>query len=141
MTLNPNTGAIILAFFEWKDEYNLGISLMDRQHREIVGIIDELYEAMKNGQGEAVLGGLLARMTTYSLQHFTLEEQMMSKYRYPDQAQHELEHQAYRSKTAELMAKHEKSTLALSVATAQYLKTWWVNHIQTTDRKYVPYMS
>ena len=55
-----------MVFFPWKDEYSVGIKKFDEQHKNLVGFLNELYEAMNNGRGKDILGKVLSNLVQSS---------------------------------------------------------------------------
>lgn len=45
-----------MAFINWSDKLSVGVQQMDMQHKRLVELINELYEAMNSGKGNDVLG-------------------------------------------------------------------------------------
>ena len=58
-----------MSFFEWKDDYSVGIDKIDKQHRKLVGYLNELYESMKAGKGKGTLGAVLKGLVEYTKNH------------------------------------------------------------------------
>ena len=52
--------------FEWKDEYGIGVSIIDDQHRYFVGLINELYAAIQNGEADDKLCEIFGKVTKYA---------------------------------------------------------------------------
>jgi len=66
-----------MAFLNWSESYSTGIATIDLQHKKIVSFLNELYEAMQNGQGKDVVGKVLADLVIYTKTHFAAEERLM----------------------------------------------------------------
>lgn len=73
-----------MAFFEWQSSYQTGIARIDGQHRKLVDHLNELYDAMKAGQGRDALERILKGLLNSTKTHFAAEEGLMKRYRYPD---------------------------------------------------------
>lgn len=48
-----------MALMVWSEQLSVNIGAIDRLHRKIVGIINELHGAMKERRGKGVASGLL----------------------------------------------------------------------------------
>jgi hemerythrin-like metal-binding protein len=127
----------MIPYVTWKDFYSVGDPSIDAQHKQILGTINELYEAMLIGKDRAVLKPLLDRLLQYTLAHFEHEEQVMQEHEYPDFAQHKALHDKIRKKTVEL---REHAYLVTGQDLLRFLKEWWVGHIQGQDKNYSPYL-
>lgn len=122
----------------WHDDNNLGIPIIDEQHRGIVSVINTLYHAIRMKRGKEALAHAVNIMKDYSRLHFATEERMLEETGYPGLRGHKELH-------AELVVK------ALSVGTESlilgdparflhFLEEWWMNHINRHDRLYAPHV-
>ena len=127
----------MIPYVTWKDFYSVGDPSIDAQHKQILGTINELYEAMQIGKDRAVLKPLLDRLLQYTHAHFEHEEQVMQEHAYPDFAQHKALHDKIRKKTTDL---REHAYLVTGQDLLRFLKEWWVGHIQGQDKNYSPYL-
>ena len=127
----------MIPYVRWNDYYSVGDPSIDAQHKQILDIINELYEAMQKGKDRAVLKPISDRLLQYTLAHFTHEEQALKEHEYPDLAQHVALHDKIRQRTRDL---RENAHLVTGHDMLRFLKEWWVGHIQSVDKKYVPYL-
>ncbi|MFZ5776290.1 MAG: bacteriohemerythrin [Thermodesulfobacteriota bacterium] len=127
-----------MAIFAWKNEYEVGIEEIDRQHRELVAILDDLYTAMLNARGVEQVESTLERLTQYTKNHFATEERLFKKHAYPEEREHAAEHAAMLARVAKFRREHQHGK-AVGVELMHYLKGWFVEHLQTTDHRYVPF--
>ncbi len=96
-----------MPFFQWEDEYSIGIRIIDEQHKELVAMLNELYEAMHAGKGREALGRVLAGLIRYTRLHFAAEEQLMRAHEYPDYERHREKHEKMAAKVMELKTAYE----------------------------------
>lgn len=66
----------------WDESLLVGNELIDRQHREVVGLLDELL-AVEIGTEAEVLG-ILGHLMEFTLTHFAAEEELMTEVAYPE---------------------------------------------------------
>lgn len=125
---------------EWSDKLETGVKEADDQHKKLVGLINDLYDAMKQGKGREVIDKVLDELVKYAWYHFTTEETLMSKYGYPELQAHKREHEAFKAKIKEFLEKKAKGEITLSVEVISFLKDWLVKHIMGTDKKYGPFL-
>jgi len=122
---------------EWEDKFSVGISIIDHQHKTLIGILNKAICAKGSNGSPEELWEILSEMTNYALTHFKTEETYMKEYDYPEYQDHKEEHRHFYT---EIIAYHDKviegdSQIANEII--EYLKWWLVNHIQVTDRKYI----
>jgi hemerythrin-like metal-binding protein len=125
---------------QWTDELSVNIQTIDDQHKKLIGLINNLYTAMKVGQGKSVLDQVLTEMTDYAAYHFKTEKDLFERYQYPETMQHLQEHNEYAKTINGLKEKHEKGQLTASIETMLFLREWLSKHILETDKKYVPFL-
>lgn len=130
-----------MALINWSDSLAVKIAGIDQQHQQLIGIINDLNDAMKAGKGKEVLAGIVDRMITYTVTHFKLEEQYFDQYKYPDAAAHKRQHAQFIDKARELRDGVRDGNLSLSVEAMRFLGDWWTGHINGTDMKYAAFFA
>ncbi len=130
-----------MSFFAWKPEYALGVSIIDNQHKRLVELIDQLFSAMKSGQGPQVTAKVLTELVDYTQTHFRQEEELMRKGGYPEFPPHLAKHEGFVKKLNDYKSQHAAGKLALNVELMNWLRDWLKSHILETDPKYVPWVS
>ena len=121
----------------WTDKLSVGVGVLDDDHKRLVGMVNELYDAMQTGQGRTTLGRILGDLIKYTQVHFSREEKLFAETGYPAATAHKQQHDALTSQVLEVQRKYMAgSTAMLSIDVLQFLKGWLINHIQGTDQKY-----
>ena len=64
-------------FINWKTDYDLGIPIIDEQHRGIVTIINSLYYGMQNNYMRSLLEPIIGMLHEYTKIHFEIEESFL----------------------------------------------------------------
>jgi len=120
-------------FIIWKPEYNLGITIIDEQHRGIVSIINSLHFGTQCSYVKDILTPTIAMLRHYALMHFQTEEYFYETINIADINNHHRLHQEYTLKLDKIESKStlDKDTYHLM----GFLKEWWINHICEEDRK------
>jgi len=129
-----------MAFLNWNDNLNIGILQIDAQHKNLVNMLNQLYEAMSSGKGKEVVGKIVKEMTAYTVTHFGTEERLMQQHGYPEFTQHKKEHELFVKKVQEFNSEIQKGNLIITSNVAIFLKEWLIKHIQGTDKKYGPFL-
>lgn len=129
-----------MALIVWNDRIKVGIWLMDTQHKRWIELINELHEAMRVGKGRDVVEHTLDQMLSYTRRHFADEEALMTKHGWSEFARHKTEHDAFVTEVAALQSRQQAGELAISVEVMRQMQKWLVNHIQTVDRRSVPFL-
>lgn len=124
-----------MPLFLWKRSYETGIPEIDYDHRQLVGIINELYEAMKTGQGCEVINRTIDRLLEYSRRHFASEEGFMRACAYPDTAGHEQSHREMTERIVAMDAQRRAGGSVPSPEMLTFLRDWLCTHIAIDDKK------
>ena len=125
---------------QWDTKFLTGHAMIDSQHKELVRLINALYEGLMLGRGKAVTGEILQRLVEYTQTHFKDEERLFTSTAYPHTAIHLQEHQAFVAKVGELMGDLQSGKAVLGTDTLSFLKTWLTKHILGTDQGYASFI-
>ena len=60
----------------WNSSLVNGVSRFDQQHQRLVALVNQLYKAMKSGQGKGAVGAVLDELVEYTATHFADEEKL-----------------------------------------------------------------
>ena len=118
-------------FIVWKPEYDLGIPIIDEQHRGIVTIINSLHYGAQSGHIKNIFTPTTGMLRSYADIHFQTEEHFLEAIDYPGAAGHRLLHQEYTSKLAGIdrAGSVDRDPHLLM----GFLKKWWLGHICEED--------
>jgi hemerythrin len=130
-----------MAFFTWNETYSVSHDDFDRQHKRLIDMINELYDAMKQGKGNEALSKLIIGLKGYTVTHFTNEERELAKINYPDLAEQISQHEAFVKKVTEFQNRLSAGKEGLSVEMMNFLKDWLTKHIMGADKKYASFFS
>ena len=125
-------------FIVWKPEYNLGIPIVDEQHRGIVSIINSLHFEMQHNFTKDILTSIIDMMNDYTHIHFRVEESFLEKIDFPNAKKH---HELHRELSRKLTDAGNKSAMNNDPNKfMEFLKNWWINHICSEDLIYRNYL-
>ncbi|MCB1614701.1 MAG: bacteriohemerythrin [Pseudomonadales bacterium] len=121
---------------EWSSQYELGIGVIDRQHRRIVDYINQLDE-LQGSETSETLTRILDDLVDYTFSHFAFEEALLEEVNYADLNGHSLEHDTF-SRQIKTMQERCESGESMADELADMLLHWLLKHIQSEDRAYAP---
>ena len=80
----------------WNESLETGNELIDRQHRELIGLLDALTKT--TDESEAGLLSLLDQLMAFTIFHFIAEEDLMDEVGYPSGPKKEMcdQHQEFK---------------------------------------------
>lgn len=120
----------------WNEEYSVGIETIDEQHKELVCMINTLYDALAEGKTSEVQDDILNGLLDYSDRNFTYEEDLFNRYDYPDAEIHRKEHACLDDRLVGLKSRLEVGNLFLGeVVLLKLLQDWLINHVMKSDRR------
>jgi hemerythrin len=130
-----------MSLINWSPELSVGVFQLDADHVILIGLINQLYDAMSEGHGQQLTKTILATLQEYTVSHFTREEAMMKAQKYPNLEDHKRHHQKLISQLNEFMARRAvDNTSVTPPEMAQFLQGWLINHIKKADFAYRPFM-
>jgi hemerythrin len=130
-----------LPLIEWTQKLSVSIEEIDKQHKQLVNLINLLYDSMKVGKGRDVLGKVLNELADYTVYHFDTEEKMLMEYMYPSYTMHKREHDNLTKQVTDIKTKFDLGDAVLTVELMIFLKDWLNNHILQADKKYSDFLN
>jgi hemerythrin len=107
---------------------------IDREHKELFAMADQLHQAMLNGSGANVIGDLLGRLISYTQGHFAHEEALMRQYKYGGMNAHVAEHRKLAEEVLDLQRKYAAGKLTITMEIMHFLRDWLDHHIRRSDQ-------
>lgn len=120
----------------WTDQLNVGIDVIDNQHRRIVDYINLLDEANMGNLPREDIASLISDLVDYTISHFGFEESLQEEAGYPFLKGHQKVHGLFTRRVADFIERFEKGE-DISKNLHSLLVTWLLNHIKHDDADYV----
>ena len=127
----------------WSESYATGIELIDKQHRELMNLTNELYRACLSGKekANAAFEDAMSRMVEYVRFHFSNEQKLLEQLKYPDYNKHKLQHDTLVKNILEAVKEYDKGNKFVPNNFVRTLKDWIFGHIAVFDKSYAFYIS
>lgn len=133
---------LIQEYMPWSPDYELGVKMIDDDHRQLFDASAQLYIAVKKREGHMVIKATFDMLTQYVAEHFQREEQMMREADYPDLKNHEQLHASFIQAFFSTKQSYVVAPKAFDFdGFLDFLKNWLVHHVLEQDPKYVPYVT
>jgi hemerythrin-like metal-binding domain len=124
--------------FEMKEEYKIGIGIIDEQHKRLFELADEAYTLLKDDfaidKYDRILG-IVDDLKEYTKFHFKTEEDYMESINYKRLFSQKVEHIDFIKKLDTIdfrqVDDNQDETLVRMLG---FLNDWLVNHINGTDK-------
>ena len=120
---------------------NIDVSSIDNEHRIQVGLLNALYESVKNKKPESEINEILNQLTAYSELHFMSEELLMRMYAYPDYDDHVHDHEAMTEHLNDIMNTFTAGQDSMVLKTASDMRQFLLAHITTRDQALTEYLT
>jgi len=131
-----------MPLMDWGPKLSVGIREFDGEHQKLVGMVNDLFDAMNAGKGKDRLAPILDGLVSYTVSHFQHEERLMKQHGYAGYAAHKDEHDKLTHQVADIQQKFKGgATAALSVEVMNFLKNWLIKHIMGTDKAYTAFLN
>jgi len=127
--------------FKWKPEYGVNIQEFDKQHQQLVSLINQLYATIPAEDGRAAQQKIISDLIQYAEAHFRDEERIMREHGFPGAQRHKQAHDQLRQKMLELQEQHREGRISIPLVVSTYLQTWFTEHILATDMQYVSFLN
>ncbi len=127
-----------ILYIVWNKRNELGIPIIDEQHRGIVSTINSFYYLIREGHGLDVLKPTLSILQQYTFIHFKTEEALMKETGYSRFGEHILLHEGLMKKTIEIA--QESTSYREPEIALTFLREWWLGHINKEDKLYAPFI-
>lgn len=122
-----------MPLFTWRESYALQVPRIDDEHKLLFAAGDKLHKAIVTGKAAPLLEPLIDELADYGRTHFAHEEEFMVEIRYPRVMAHKGEHQLFTKRVEVFRQAVHDGDRSLALSILQFLKTWLVEHIGTSD--------
>lgn len=120
---------------EWSADYELGIALIDRQHRRIVDFINTLDELVDKPGARLGVARVLHDLVDYTESHFGFEEALLAEAGFAELEAHRQTHARFTRRIEALQRQHEAGE-AVAGELLTLLEKWLIHHILEEDAAY-----
>jgi hemerythrin-like metal-binding protein len=119
---------------QWIANMSVGDESLDREHRELIDIINLIGEALASASANRHTA-LINQLLSAAREHFEHEEQALLRTGYPEYARHVQEHRRLMDRIVTLADIEEISPRVL-----QLLRDWLIEHVYEHDRAYASFL-
>ncbi len=128
--------------FVWSAKLETGNEEVDKQHQQLVKMINEIGEMCSIGAEGAQIKQILDQLVNYAVYHFETEEKMMLQYAVSPthQAMHLKAHEDFRKQVSlavGIIQASPQSSIKLLAELLEYLARWLLQHIMVIDLRMV----
>lgn len=126
---------------KWDAQYELGISAIDEQHKELINITGRLSDLLTNAiEGDDIydeMVTIIEAVTDYTVYHFKFEEELFNKFDYEYKDSHIAEHNKLIDEIRSLdLRAVDEDQVVYGKKILKFLITWVFKHITGSDFLY-----
>ena len=129
-----------MSLIEWQDSFSVGVAAVDSDHKVLISLLNQLYEAREGGQSQDVVGSVMNVLIEYTMSHFQREERLMELGGYPEIEEHREMHRRLTAQVQTFRAQYEQGRQAAVGELFEFLKNWLIGHILMVDTRYRPWV-
>jgi len=124
-----------MSLIEWKDEFGVGVTEVDLEHRDLIDLINDLHAVMGAGATQDKVVDTLGEIYTQISAHFALEEKFMRNSKYPAYPSHKEDHEILLDQLRDIMDRVEDDGSFDEERLSAELEKWFSDHFRTHDSK------
>jgi len=126
----------------WNSVLETGHEKIDEQHKQLFIALNDIANAFKEGTGPQELFKTIEFLTSYTVMHFTTEEDLMEKYDYPGYKTHKQCHEDFKVTVTELTQQLQEKGPSedLIVNVTAVIGDWLISHIRVDDIKMASFL-
>lgn len=127
---------------EFDETLVTGNEMIDEQHKELIGKIQDLLRSCEKGSEKATAVKMLNYLATYTDYHFTAEEKLQEEIGYPEIDAHKKKHKEFIQAIDdlhEMLEEEEGPSDAFAEQVQKKVVDWLFGHIKTFDRSVAEY--
>jgi len=127
----------------WDEKYATGIDVIDTQHKELFLLTNELFRACMSDEKtlKSVFTETMGRMVDYVRFHFSAEQELLHKIKYPEYHEHKKQHDKLIRDILTAVTAHNKGEKFVPNQFVRTMRDWILGHIALTDKQYVAFIT
>ena len=126
-----------MELLKWKDEYSMHELEIDKQHKRLFELSNEIYDLVEQGiDDQEHFRDLFIALNDYSIEHFIYEEIYIQEEGFPGLEAHIQQHLQFNKKLKKLI-EQERHVEDIGA----FVTTWLVQHVIEEDMKYEKFIS
>ena len=124
-----------MTLLTWKPEYSVGIESVDSEHREMIELINAVYDAIEDKKNPQSIEHFLGEVHATISAHFALEERVMRNANYGEFEAHKEDHEELLDEIRDLMDRFFDAPEQGLQLLQENLSGWFAGHFPTFDAR------
>lgn len=124
----------------WEDRYTVGIKQIDEEHRKLIQLMVNLWDAIESGKGRSIISDVIQNLLDYTRTHFVAEEKMMIEHKFPEYDQHKGDHDRFVMEVMNAAKEYIEKRAIPTQKILTFLAHWLIEHIMGYDKNLAVYL-
>lgn len=126
-----------MALITWSDALSVGFHDIDSDHKLLISLLNQLDDAISEGEGKETVGSVINVLADYTSYHFRREEMLMEACGYAELSQHRKDHENLKEKVLKIQKSYAGDPASINAGEVlEFLKDWLTGHIMHIDKKF-----
>jgi hemerythrin len=125
---------------EWDHRFSVDMEELDVHQKKMFDLFNELIDLKHKRADAKVFTNIVSEINDYGKLYFSMEEKILRKREYPDRDVHARAHRRFIRNAISLRREIAEDINNLTMDSILVLRNWLVEHIQTSDSLYVPFV-
>ncbi|MEH0020130.1 MAG: bacteriohemerythrin [Desulfobacter sp.] len=125
---------------EWDKKYSVDVPEIDEFQKELFEKFNALIDMKSKKVDVKAATNMISDINDYSKMFFAKEERLLRRNKYPDLESHSKAHRQFIKNSISLRREIAEDINNLTMDVIIELRDWLVNHVETSDSLYVPFL-
>jgi len=125
---------------EWEEKFSVDVPELDDFQKTLFDKFNALIDMKKKKLDAKAVTNMISEINDYSKMFFSTEEKMLRRQKYPDLESHSKAHRQFIKNSIALRREMAEDVSSQSIDAVLELRDWLVEHIETSDVLYVPFL-
>lgn len=126
-----------MSYFKWENILKTHIFEIDEQHKKLIDLTNELYDAIQKGVAAEIEKQTLIEICDYVKYHFATEEKYLMENNLEEYQHHKKQHSMLIDKMSNILKHYTPENIDIPNQIFDVLRYWVVQHIKKNDSKYL----
>ena len=125
---------------EWEDRFSVDVPELDEFQKTLFEKFNILIDMKQKKLDAKAVTNMISEINDYTKLYFSTEERILKQQKYPDLESHSKAHRQFIKSAIALRREMAEEVSTQSIDAVLELRDWLVDHIETSDALYVPFL-
>ena len=125
---------------EWEEKFSVDVPELDAFQKELLERFNTLIDMKTNNEEAKAVTNMISDINDFSKMFFAREEKILRQRKYPDLESHAKAHRQFVRNSISLRREIAEDINNLTMEVILEIRDWLVDHIETSDSLYVPFL-